>query len=260
MKYVQESLKEFNDYKFFLFEEESGDNKENLKSKEKDGLAVVDKVFKDFEEFKKEAKGQVLKFKEFWEENQKTKKLFSESGDIYKMFGKDFVVGVLKLQPEIRSDGSLEGGIGASPEGDEEIIEGKEVLTEAEASEVKEPIEEEPKQDPDLDLGLDKESGTESEPEPESSLEPENVDLKSPGTYLVVYDISGGEKEEIFRCGSNNVVKAFNAFYNDTFKGSMKSIIAKYKEQKEIEKKEAEKTEKQRAEREKESKIQKFLS
>ena len=54
------------------------------------------------------------------------------------------------------------------------------------------------------------------------------------------HDILGDEREEILRCGSNNVVNAFNTFYKNTFKASMKNIILKYKEQKEEQRSEGE--------------------
>lgn len=416
MKHVKESLEQFRTYQFFkLFEENKEDglstDKPILKDKEKEGLAIIDKITKNFEDFKKDAKGEIIKYKEFWEENKQTKKSFTENGDVYKMFDDDYVVGVLELPVETRSDGSIEGGMGATDESEEEIIEGKEVgttsmnedysllfygfsaaaimsilwnvvkkrlvlgdikkrkfeqlekfvnqfnkslkgkiidntdeyqiiyeyndntitfyldkinktllfnwdfsmpmfpylkyskddsieldlsndeyikvlnifdklkqqkfnesLTEAEGSD---------DEFGDLDLNLDLDSPetaitgpasaqtpeqtpTETpepaaEPAPEVPAEVPDADLTSPQRYLVVYDLSGNEREEIFRCGSNNVVKAFNAFYNDTFKGSMKDIIAKYKQQKEVEKKEVEKTEKKKVETEKEKKVQKFL-
>ena len=84
--------------------------------------------------------------------------------------------------------------------------------------------------------------------------------LTGPQKYFVVYDMNGdGEREEILRTGSNNVVNAFKEFYNDTFKGTMKNIILQYKQAKEQQKIEAEKQEKKTVEKEKGSKISKFL-
>jgi len=301
MKHVRESLKEFNDYKFFsLFEEEKPEtDKDSLKSKESDGLAIIDKITKDFEDFKKDAGGEILKFKEFWEENKKAKEGFTETGDAYKLFGSDYLVGVFELPPQTLSDGSIEGGLGATDEPEEEIIEGKELDTtpkenffEEKQVPTNEAVEEDENRDLDLNLTdekpvepakdeptpdeisdeqptdvpmeeppIDSSEPTET-PEEEAPVEeptkPE-VDLKAPQTYFVVYDLSGGEREEIFRCGSNNVVKAFNSFYNDTFKGSMKNAILQYKEEKLKEKTEAEKSEKQKKETEKANKVKKFL-
>jgi hypothetical protein len=93
----------------------------------------------------------------------------------------------------------------------------------------------------------------------ETPVTSEEPNLTEPQKYLVVYSISGDDREEIFRCGSNNAVNAFNAFYNDTFKGSMKDAILNYKQKKETEKAEAEKAEKTKAQSEKESKVKKFL-
>jgi hypothetical protein len=277
MKHVKESLKEYNDYKFFkLFEEEkAGTDKETLKSKEQDGLAIIDKITSNFEDFKKSAKGEVLKYKEFWEENKSIRRLFaSEPGDIYKLHDSDYAVGVLQLPVKTLSDGSIEGGLGASDEPQEEIIEGKEITQDEPSPDDVQPVmEAEETEDPaaNLDFGGDGEVAPEEAPAeeapveepavaPEETPEEPQANLTSPGEYLVVYDLSGdGEREEIFRCGSNNVVKAFNAFYNDVFKGSMKDIIAKYKEQKEAEKVDAEKSEKKKVETEKQNKVKKFL-
>lgn len=293
MKHVRESLREFEEHKFFrLFEEEKTNEKESLQSKEKDGLAIVDKIKKNFDDFKKDASDEILRYKEFWEENQSTKKSFSEAGSIYKLFDSDYVVGVLELPVETRSDGTVEGGLGASDEPEEEIIEGKEITQdEPDPSDPQPVTEAEEGEDLGLDLGLppaeNKAPEQESEigdladetpvqepevpvEEPQApveepiSSEPQTAeepapDLTTPQKYFVLYNMSGGEREEIFRCGSNNVVKAFDEFYNDIFKGSMKEIIAQYKKQKEEEKVEAEKAEKAKVEKDKESKVQKFL-
>lgn len=295
MKHVRESLSEFYDYKFFkIFEEE----KTSLKDKEQDGLKVIDKIIKNFDDFKKDAKGEILRFKEFWEENQKSKEMFPEPGAVYKLFNSDYAVGVLDLPVELDADGNIEGGMGATDELEEEIIEGPEI----EPEETEEPKEdffeeqqvptneaEEGEDDLDLDLDLDDEEGEDLEApteepdekpleepvdepiedEPADDLEadtdmeapidePANL-TQEPQKYFVVYDLSGDERDEIFRCGSNNVVDAFTDFYNDKFKGSMKNAILQYKEKKAQEKAEAEKTEKKKAEKEKESKLGKFL-
>lgn len=298
MKHVRESLREFYDYKFFsLFEEEeAGTDKETLKSKEQDALKIIDKVTKDFEDFKKDSGGEILRFKEFWEENQQNKKQFTEPGDVYKLFGSDYVVGVLELPVKTLTDGSIEGGLGATDEPEEEIIEGKEVGQKTEffeeqmvpnpvsgsptvptvtnEAETKTPTEasvEEPKGQDNSDLHFDDNTGSPAEvpseeaPQEEAPMEEptpveeQTRDLTAPQQYLVVYDLASGEKEEIFRCGSNNAVKAFTAFYNDIFKGSMKSAIANYKKQKEEEKIEVEKVEKAKKETEKQNKVKKFL-
>ena len=133
MKHVRESLNQYYDYKFFkVFEE---DVKADLQTKEKDGLAVIEKLKKNFEDFKKGAKDEILKYKEFWEENKKTKEGFTESGDVYKLFDSDYVVGVLELPVETLSDGSIDGGFGATDEPEEEIIEGPEIGAEEETIE-----------------------------------------------------------------------------------------------------------------------------
>lgn len=282
MKHVRESLSQFNDYKFFrLFEE---DNKKELQDKEKDGLAVIDKIQKNFEDFKKSAKGEILKYKEFWEENKKAKEAVSETGEVYKLYDSDYVVGVLELPVETLSDGSIDGGFGATDEPEEEIIEGKEV---SEAEEGEEDLNldleigDEPAPEGDADLNLSDspsseggdlespdatnmdaiptETPEETPAEDAAAPEESTPDLTAPQKYFVVYDMSGDEREEILRTGSNNVANAFAEFYNDVFKGTMKSVILQYKEQKEAEKAEAEKKEKQKVQKDKQSKLSKFL-
>jgi len=284
MKHVRESLSQFNDYKFFrLFED---DDKAKLQDKEKDGLAVIDKITKNFDDFKKDAKGEILKYKEFWEENQKAKEAVSDTGSVYKLYDSDYVVGVFELPAETLSDGSIEGGLGATDEPEEEIIEGKEIgaeskpfmeehtVNEVEGDEeeldldldLNEPTPEEKPTDPTVNQPVEEPvSDTDAAPETKPIDEPiekpaeQSADLTAPQTYFVVYDMGADEREEILRTGSNNVVNAFNAFYNDIFKGTMKSIILQYKEQKETEKAEVEKKEKEKTQTDKESKLKKFL-
>lgn len=311
MKHVHESLSQFYDYKFFKMLEEDTSDKKDLQQKEKDGLAVIEKIKKNFEDFKKEAGDEILKYKEFWEENKKTKEAFSETGEVYKMFDTDYVIGVLELPVETLSDGSIDGGFGATDEPEEEIIEGPEIDTTEVAEETPEEGQEtdffeeqtvpqktneslnEAEEDEEIDIDLSQ-PDTEEEPlddispddaalgdlskeapsdqpaeetpaeEPldmpaEEPMTSEQPNLNEPQKYFVVYDITGDEREEILRCGSNNVVNAFTSFYNDTFKGAMKNIILQYKEQKAKEKAEAEKAEKAKVEKKKESKIEKFL-
>jgi len=104
-------------------------DKSTLQDKEKDGLAVIEKLKKNFEDFKNGAKGEITQYKEFWEENKKTKEGFAEEGegDVYKLYDSDYVVGVLTLPVSTLSDGSIDGGMGATDEPVEEIIEGKEI-------------------------------------------------------------------------------------------------------------------------------------
>ena len=328
MKHVRESLNSFYDYKFFsrLNEEEKEETEEKteetseeapekedskdkkpkvdnkndkkekteLRDKEKDGLAVIDKLRSNFEEFKKDADGEIVKYKEFWEENKKAKEAYGE-GDVYKMYDSDYVVGVLELPAETLSDGSIDGGLGATDEPEEEIIEGPELQPMTQGNELTEAEEDDldlnqdldaPEETPPTDGGqgdqMDLDTDTQAAPAevPNDNIQqPAAPDMSAPDTgapdtaspteeapnlsmpqmYFVVYDNSGDEREEILRTGSNNVVNAFKEFYNDTFKGSMKSIILKYKEAKEQQKIEAEKQEKQKVEKEKGSKISKFL-
>lgn len=316
MKHVQESLKDYYVYKSFrVFEDDEAEEKSSLKDKEADGLAAVEKAKKNFEEFKKAAKGDIQKWKEFWEENKLTKEAFDEEGSIYQLWDSDFVLGVLELPATTLSDGSLDGGFGADdtePEVEEEIIEGPDLQEMKPTNQLTEAVAPAPEEDEDpmagIDLGLedpgepgdmgqtelgnepmppaeaggdlavdapqenpaevppvegdpnaDMDMGAPTDDMPMEEPQAQTPDLDAPQVYFVVYDNKGEGREEILRCGSNNVVKAFNAFYNDTFKGSMKDIIIQYKAQKEALKKEAEKSKKEKVEKEKDSKIKKFL-
>ena len=145
-----------------------------------------------------------------------------------------------------------------------------------------------PEEKPSDDLGLPPDEGPSEKPaEPEAMGEPEKTEEPTepmgekppmeeppveepmsseappeggqPQTYLVVYDVTGDERDEIFRNGSNNAVKSFKAFYEDTFKAAMKSIIQEYKEKKEQAKVDAEKKEQESKKSEKNSKLHKFL-
>lgn len=298
MKHVRESLTDFYNKKYFdalhyrMFEAEENDEKSKLQDKEKAALDVIKKVNDDFDKFKSAAKGEISQYKNFWEETQQAKELFSENGNVYKMYGSDYVIGVLDLPTKIGADGSVEGGLGAFQE-EEEIIEGKpqeEITIEGDNSGMSAPdlgsgdnLAEAEGEEEDLDLDLDKPAEEPSLDEPAEEMPADDIpqetdvpgDENMPGdampieeepfkegppqTYLVVYDMSGGEREEIFRNGSTNAVKAFRDFYENTFKGSMKVIIQEYKMKKAQEKKEAEAKEKERKEKEKSSKLQKFL-
>jgi len=80
----------------------------------------------------------------------------------------------------------------------------------------------------------------------------DNVSLPFEVAFTSVYSIfqKAGLHNKIVFIGSaklglpSNAVKAFRSFYEDTFKGTMKSVIQEYKEKKEQEKVEAEKNNK----------------
>jgi len=289
MKYVPESLSQFYNYNFFKLLEKKEDDKTILKKKEKDGLEVIEKIKDDFEKFKKDANGLVVKYKEFWEENKKIKERFSEEGNIYKMYDDDYVVGVLKLSPEIGPEGNIESGFG-NEENDTELIEGPEINPEKNIEDIEttndnsfeeksknEAIKENDKlsnlglEDIDdiddikngagenTEVDMDNEKNSLDEIPPLEEPEEESANLIEPQEYFVVYDISGDEREEIFRCGSSNVIKAFKEFYNDIFKDAMKNVIIKYKEIKKEEKRKIEQKEKEKREKEKEKKFKTFL-
>ena len=73
MKHVRESLNDFQNEQFFrqLFESEESEEKSEkseLQDKEKDALDIIKKINDDFEKSKSSAKGEISKYKEFWEE------------------------------------------------------------------------------------------------------------------------------------------------------------------------------------------------
>lgn len=280
MKIVRRSMNEPN-FNYMRTIRENKEEEQTFKDKEKAALKVIDKIKKDFEDFKKSSKGQIKEYKSFWEQNKKIKELFEDGNiEIYKMFSSDYVAGVLNLPISLLSDGTIDGGMGTTEDeiyDEEKIIEGTSV-NETEEDEF------------DLDLDLDSidiedkgsdDLATDTQKTnaeiPNMGSDDTNVDdtsIENTGTvpttnvtdgiaesklYFVLYEIIDDEKEEILRTGSSNVIKAFKEFYNDTFKTSMKNAIIKYTEKKKEEKEKAEKGERKKVEKNKESKLKSFL-
>ena len=111
IKQVQETLGQFEDWKFFSVLESKKESDEDSKldqEDEKDGLDVIKKLQDNLERFKSAAGDKILKYKEFWEENHKATGEFDEEGDLYKLWDRDYVVGVLNLPDEALSDEELE--------------------------------------------------------------------------------------------------------------------------------------------------------
>ena len=71
--------------------------------------------------------------------------------------------------------------------------------------------------------------------------------------------MNGENREEIFRSSSNSVMHAFEEFYENTFKGAMKAIIAKAREKQEQTKKEIEVKAKEQEIETKKTKVDQFL-
>ena len=76
---------------------------------------------------------------------------------------------------------------------------------------------------------------------------------------LVVYQMNDEQRDEVFRTSVNSVMHSFEEFYENTFKGAMKAIIAKAKEKLEQVKKEAEVKAKEEEMAAKKTKVDQFL-
>jgi hypothetical protein len=204
-----------------------------------------------------------LKYKEFWEENQEAKKNFAETGSIYKMFDSNYVLGTLTLPDEALSDQNLDQDMDKveAVEEDEQFNIGdaedlsKDKAPDTTAVDLEKPAEETSVDGADLD-GAEKPA----EEEPAQDFEMgEETPAEDKKMSFVVFDVSGAEREEIFRCQSNNVIKAFNDFYENTFKGSMRTIKTEYEEKQKAKKLDAEKKLKEKESGKKRQKLDKFL-
>jgi hypothetical protein len=109
VKYVCENLNEFQKFGR-IFEKQDPKlkkDKEVQKSEEKEGLSVIKKLESNFKKFISSTGGKILKYKEFWSANKKTAESFDDSGNIYKMWNSEYVVGVLMLPDEALSIANL---------------------------------------------------------------------------------------------------------------------------------------------------------
>jgi hypothetical protein len=172
-KQVKESLGQFQDWQYFsLLEaksEEAVDGKKMKEEDQKDGQEVIEKIKANLERFKSAAGDKILKYKEFWKENEEAKEKFDESGSIYKMFDSDYVVGVLTLPDKALSDEEIDAQI-------EEVDNEKEEEEKEEEKEEKVEDSEEDDDEDDDDDDDDKED-EEKEEIKESLNEEEGVDL-----------------------------------------------------------------------------------
>lgn len=167
-KQVQETLGQFEDWKFFSVLESKNESDEDAKlaaEDEKDGLDVIKKLQDNLERFKSASGDKILKFKEFWEENQKATDGFDEEGDLYKLWDSDYVVGVLNLPDEALSDEELDAEI-AEVDGDAVELEDDE-KEESEESEEGEEDEEKDEEEAEEDEEDEEEEAEEDEEEEE---------------------------------------------------------------------------------------------
>lgn len=308
MKHVKETLGQYLDWQFFSVleakKEEPVDEKKMKSEEEKEGLEVIQKLKDNLERFKSAAGDKILKYKEFWKENQESKEKFDEGGSLYKMFDSDYVAGVLNLPDEALSEEEINAQIEeVDKEKEEEGKEGEESTEETpeeetdekpeEKKEIKESLNEE-----DLNLGSDEDEetavpdlgneelggeeeipeapelpGSEEETElggeePELGGEEEGVEgedekfvADEPETkeFFAVFDMSGGEREEVFRTDNPSVIKQFTDFFENSFKACMKEQIAKFKQAQEDKRNEAELKAKEKQREERKGKLDNFL-
>lgn len=114
IKHVKETLGQFQDAQFFtkLFEGKEDEEDKKFKEEEsKDAQEALKKLRDNLNRFETAAGGKILKYKEFWEENQEMADQFDEEGDIYKLWDSDYVAGVLNLPDEALTDDELNAEI-----------------------------------------------------------------------------------------------------------------------------------------------------
>ena len=319
-KMLHETLGKFQDFKFFSMlegkraEKISKDEQKMKDEDAKEGAEVIKKLQDNLERFKSAAGDKIIKYKEFWEENKKSKESFEEQGQVYKMFDSDYVAAVLMLPDEAISDEEIDAEIEdvdndkESPDSGEEAEETpeheeeetpeeeeeeheeekplvKESLNEADEMDINldfdEPSEEDPKlgaeeapeepagDDPTLEEpavdGENPEVPTENEmpaeDDAEVSEDPEMDFKEEEGTSecFVVYNMSGGEREEVFRTDSTTVIEQFKDFFENAFKGSMKEQILRFKQAQDEKKKEKELEAKEKMRQAKRAKLDQFM-
>lgn len=170
-KQVAETLSQFEDWKYFSIleaksEDSDVDEKKEKEEEAKDGQEAVNKLRDNLSRFETAAGGKILKYKEFFDENQDMAGQFDEEGDMYKMWDSDYVAGVLVLPDEALSDEEIEEQMeeidkeGGETEEEEKEKEEKDEKEEAEDDE--EEAEEGEKEDED-----DEEEAEEDEKEEE---------------------------------------------------------------------------------------------
>jgi hypothetical protein len=254
MKHVQENLFQFKDYSFFRLFEEEEEIKKIAQEQEEVGNSIVDKVKENFSRFEKDANGFVIKYKEFWQENESMKANFEEGAKTYKLFDSTYVVGLMTLPDEaLESDVIGQELSSTENEVENDKKETDKLLGEAEVPEEGNNLNFE---EPD-----NLETNKKEIPVEEHPIEDEEV-LDTPGEpkmCLVVYNMLEDQRDEIFRCSINSVMHAFEDFYENIFKGSMKAIISKVREKQEEIKKDMEVKAKEKEIEQKKSKVDQFL-
>ncbi|MDD5650790.1 MAG: hypothetical protein PHF86_10320 [Candidatus Nanoarchaeia archaeon] len=296
MKHVKENLRQFQDFQFFSLLEEKkdlgSDEKKLKQEEEKEGIDIINKLIDNLDNFKSDANDQIIKYKDFWEENKKSTESF-EGGQLYKMFDSDYIAGVLMLPDEALSDEQIEDQIKeVDQEKKEEFKDEKDETDKTKGSEkqlekedksdkkaekekeIKESLNEEKDEGTEIDLDLDDETsetpeldaelGTEKEEKEEPIIPEEKPEMgfdtdEETHEYFAVFNMAGEEREEIFRTDSPTVIEKFKDFFENSFKGAMKEQIMKFKQAQEEKKKEAEIAAKEKLHQEKKVKLDKFM-
>jgi hypothetical protein len=296
MKHVKENLRQFQDFQFFSLLEEKkdlgSDEKKLKQEEEKEGIDIINKLIDNLDNFKSDANDQIIKYKDFWEENKKSTESF-EGGQLYKMFDSDYIAGVLMLPDEALSDEQIENQIKeVDQEKKEEFKDEKDETDKTKGSEkqlekedksdkkaekekeIKESLNEEKDEGTEIDLDLDDETsetpeldaelGTEKEEKEEPIIPEEKPEMgfdtdEETHEYFAVFNMAGEEREEIFRTDSPTVIEKFKDFFENSFKGAMKEQIMKFKQAQEEKKKEAEIAAKEKLHQEKKVKLDKFM-
>lgn len=115
-KHVNESLMEFQNYLYSYIsegkkEKESDEDKKLKDAEIKNGMSAIKKLRNNLSKFEKSTGGKIIKYKEFWEENQNVSSEFDDDGNIYKLWNSNYIVGVLSLPDEALSDDELNAEI-----------------------------------------------------------------------------------------------------------------------------------------------------
>lgn len=367
IKHVKETLGQFQDWKYFSVLEEKSESKDEKKFKDeeqKDGMDSIKKLRDNLSRFETAAGGKIIKYKEFWEENQEVAGGFDEEGNIYKMWDSDYVAGVLVLPDEALTDDALNAEIemvdqaGGDEDEDEETTdeETEDEETEEEDEETEEDEEEEDEEEDeeeleegnafgkavknakkkgkkDFKVGGKKypvkeswrpegeefalfEAEEEEKPEEEEApaeeeeggdefqgFNPDSLDMEGgeetddtasgeevevedgeaveldgdldgdgdlegglefaeeggSKEYFVIFDMSGSERDEVFRTDDPKVIEEFKNFFENEWKAAVKNQIQQFKQAQEEKKREAEEKAREEIRKERKGKLEKFM-
>jgi hypothetical protein len=112
-----------------------------------------------------------------------------------------------------------------------------------------------PEENPEEDPEGGKETGEETSEDPEMDFKEE----EGTSECFVVYNMSGEEREEVFRTDSTTVIEQFKDFFENAFKGSMKEQILKFKQAQDEKKKETELAAREKMRQAKRAKLDQFM-